>query len=80
MSVSGARNFADPFKRFLGLKTDIFCHGSASFLAPETDVMGQFLGQETDTFHQFLVPMFFSRILATRKRKRKFEQALDYVQ
>jgi hypothetical protein len=54
-------------------------YGSASFLAPEADIMGLFLGPETDTFHQFLVPIVFSRILANRKRKKQFEHALDYV-
>ena len=44
-----------------------------------TDIMGQFLGPETDIFHQFLVQIVFSRFLAYRKRKKQFEQALDYV-
>ena len=44
-------------------------YGSASFLGPEADIMGQFLGPETDTFPQFLGAIVFSRILANRKRK-----------
>ena len=42
-------------------------------------LIGQFLGPETDMFHQFVVPIFFSRIHANRKRKKQFEHALDYV-
>ena len=65
LSVSGPRNRK---------------YGSASFLVPEADIMGQFLGPETYTFCQFLVPIgFFSRILGNRKRKKQFEHALDYV-
>jgi preprotein translocase subunit YajC len=41
--------------------------------------MGQFLGPETDTFRQLLVIIVFSTIRANRKRKKQFEQALDYV-
>jgi hypothetical protein len=38
--------------------------------------MGQFLGPETDTVSG---PNSFSRILPNRKRKKQFEQTLDYV-
>ena len=75
MSLSGARNCADPFQQFMGPESDTFCQ----FLAPETDVMGQFLGPETDTFCQFLAPIVFSRMLANRKRKKQFEHAMDQL-
>ena len=38
-------------------------------MAPETDIMGQFLGPETDTFCQFMAPIVFPRILINRKTK-----------
>ena len=37
--------------------------------------MGQFLGPQTNIFRQFLVPIVFSRILATRKRKKHVKHA-----
>ena len=52
MSVSGARNHADPFSRVVGPGTDKKSrnseNGSAIFLGPETDVMVQFLAPESD--------------------------------
>jgi hypothetical protein len=62
MSVSGPKNIADTLSLFLAPESVIFC---------------QFLGPETDTFRLFLVHIVFSRILANRKRKKLFEQALD---
>ena len=57
MSVSGARNHADPISTISGprnLQTITISgarnseNGSAIFLGPETDVMVQFLAPETD--------------------------------
>ena len=55
MSDSGARQYDDPFSRFLGPETDkkITCsgarnseNGSEIFLEPETDIMVQFLAPD----------------------------------
>ena len=55
MSVSGARNFADPFQPFLGPETDTFCQ----FLGPESEPLCQFLDPENFKMSQFLFKWIF---------------------
>ena len=56
-----------------------FCNTGPRARRPLVLPTGQFLGPETVKFCQFLVSNIISGILANKKRRKQFEQALDYV-
>ena len=58
MSVSGSRNW-HKYVSFWPQKQKLTFHVRNWCLAPETDVLCQFLGPETDPFCQFLDPEIF---------------------